>query len=394
MWMRRVAFACLGLAPLVVTGGCASKHSWSTHAGVEAAPSNRAELERLREAALGSEDVGAMRDYLEYLWRFNWEHREYLARMDAGKGGKLPADLEGYDQKKYVDEAIAAWSAMRPLELPEQDKYLYVHADYMATAAGWGCRDTELALSRMLIFVAETAPQNTTVAPEHLAVLKAECGVDSIADNMVRACRYGLDLLGDGPEPEYDDLDQDMAPEPSVRVKYMTNCDNYVRLREWASEDQLAMYGNWSSIAGDWMRIHHPEEWAELQKQLARQREAAAREAERREAERAAQQAQQQQQQQQGGGGSSTGSAGTGVVSVRLYNACPETVRLFFGDKPKFGSGTSSTLSSNTTISEQMRPGDMIWITDDSGNGLSSWSAPSGSASIEITPSCTGFRPR
>ena len=61
-------------------------------------------------------------------------------------------------------------------------------------------------------------------------------------------------------------------------------------------------------------------------------------------------------------------------VSVELHNDCPNTVKLFLGEKPKFGSGTNTSLGSNTTTSYQMKPGDMIWITDDSENGVSSTS--------------------
>ncbi len=87
--------------------------------------------------------------------------------------------------------------------------------------------------------------------------------------------------------------------------------------------------------------------------------------------------------------------AGPQVVSVTLHNDCPNTVKLFLGEKPKFGSGTNTSLGSNTTTSYQMKPGDMIWITDDSENGLSSTSIGGGgtSQSIRIMPSCTGFGP-
>ena len=83
------------------------------------------------------------------------------------------------------------------------------------------------------------------------------------------------------------------------------------------------------------------------------------------------------------------------VVSVSLHNDCPNTVKLFLGEKPKFGSGTNTSLGSNTTTSYQMKPGDMIWITDDSENGVSSTSIGGGGTfqSIRIMPSCTGFGP-
>ncbi|MBX7080763.1 MAG: hypothetical protein K1X88_16315 [Nannocystaceae bacterium] len=83
-----------------------------------------------------------------------------------------------------------------------------------------------------------------------------------------------------------------------------------------------------------------------------------------------------------------------GPVSVTLRNACPQTVRLFFGDKPKFGSGTTSTLGSNTVTSHSFQPGDMLWIVDESDNGLSSTSIAASTREIEVTSGCTGFQVR
>jgi hypothetical protein len=80
------------------------------------------------------------------------------------------------------------------------------------------------------------------------------------------------------------------------------------------------------------------------------------------------------------------------VVSVSLKNNCKETVKLFFGKKPKFGSGTYSTLGSNTRTSKQMKPGDMIWIVDEGQNGVSSYTVSAGSRDAEITDSCTGWK--
>lgn len=85
---------------------------------------------------------------------------------------------------------------------------------------------------------------------------------------------------------------------------------------------------------------------------------------------------------------------GPQTVSVSLRNGCPNTVKLFFGDKPKFGSGRYTSLGSNTVTSYSMREGDMLWIVDDSQNGISSVSASSASRSFEVTSSCTGFAPR
>jgi len=95
-----------------------------------------------------------------------------------------------------------------------------------------------------------------------------------------------------------------------------------------------------------------------------------------------------------GGAPAASAPAAPQVVSVTLHNDCPNTVPLFLGEKPGFGSGTKTSLSSNTTTSYQMKPGDMIWIIDDSENGISSTSIGGGSSqSIRIMPGCTGFGP-
>jgi hypothetical protein len=85
--------------------------------------------------------------------------------------------------------------------------------------------------------------------------------------------------------------------------------------------------------------------------------------------------------------------AGGGVVSLTLHNDCPHTVRLFFGRTPKFGSGTESSISANSVESHQMREGDMVWIVDASGEGMSSLTASPGQTNMAITRSCTGFAP-
>ncbi|HUJ61136.1 MAG TPA: hypothetical protein VLX92_21680 [Kofleriaceae bacterium] len=94
-----------------------------------------------------------------------------------------------------------------------------------------------------------------------------------------------------------------------------------------------------------------------------------------------------------GGGGAPAAPAGPTVVDVELHNDCSNEVKLFLGDKPGFGSGTSTSLGSNTTTSYQMKPGDMIWIIDDSEHGLASTTIGGGSSRthISITSGCTGF---
>ncbi|MCX4246058.1 hypothetical protein [Paraliomyxa miuraensis] len=106
-----------------------------------------------------------------------------------------------------------------------------------------------------------------------------------------------------------------------------------------------------------------------------------------------------------GGGGSydspSSGSdpgpsqpAGPTIVSITLRNTCSQTVKLFFGDKPKFGSGTYSSLGSNTSTSYSKQAGDMIWIVDDGQNGISSVTIEGGMRTVEINSDCGSFSAR
>lgn len=90
----------------------------------------------------------------------------------------------------------------------------------------------------------------------------------------------------------------------------------------------------------------------------------------------------------------SAAPSGPRSVSVSLKNNCRQSVKLFFGDKPKFGSGTYSSIGSNTRSSRSLMEGDMIWIVDDSQNGLSSITVGANTRDIEILDSCTGFRVR
>lgn len=91
---------------------------------------------------------------------------------------------------------------------------------------------------------------------------------------------------------------------------------------------------------------------------------------------------------------SSASAPPPGPVSVTLRNTCKSTVKVFFGDKPKFGSGRYSSMSSNSSTSATFQPGDMFWIVDESENGLSSVTVAEGMREIEILDGCTGMRTR
>jgi hypothetical protein len=84
--------------------------------------------------------------------------------------------------------------------------------------------------------------------------------------------------------------------------------------------------------------------------------------------------------------------AGPKIVSVSIRSACSKTVKVFYGDKPKYGSGTTSSVSSNSVSSKQMQAGDMIWVVDDRDNGLGSVTIGETTRGVEIGSDCTSIR--
>jgi hypothetical protein len=87
--------------------------------------------------------------------------------------------------------------------------------------------------------------------------------------------------------------------------------------------------------------------------------------------------------------GSSGGGSSSGPVSVTIRSSCSKTAKVFYGSNPKFGSGTSSSISSNSVQSKSFRVGDMFWVTDESGNGLDSITVSERTRGIEISGSCS-----
>jgi hypothetical protein len=89
-----------------------------------------------------------------------------------------------------------------------------------------------------------------------------------------------------------------------------------------------------------------------------------------------------------GGSGGSAGSSGGAPVSVTIRSSCSSTVRVFYGSKPKYGSGTTSSISSNSVNSHTFQPGDMMWTVDDSDNGLGSVTISGSVHEIQIGSDC------
>jgi hypothetical protein len=66
-------------------------------------------------------------------------------------------------------------------------------------------------------------------------------------------------------------------------------------------------------------------------------------------------------------------------------------VRIFIGDKPKYGSGRTGYLSGNTRESRTASVGNQICIVDNSDNPISCITISNGMGDVSINASGTGF---
>ena len=88
--------------------------------------------------------------------------------------------------------------------------------------------------------------------------------------------------------------------------------------------------------------------------------------------------------------------AGPSTYSLTLHNSCSRSVGLFHGtgsSRPPFASGTYGSIGANTTQSFSGFAPETFWITDESRNAVSSFTASGGSQRIEVLSSCSGFAP-
>jgi hypothetical protein len=91
-----------------------------------------------------------------------------------------------------------------------------------------------------------------------------------------------------------------------------------------------------------------------------------------------------------------TASTASIPTTVEIHSDCSKTVPVFYGDKPKFGSGTKSSVSSNST-SSQGRKSDgtlTIWIIDEQENGLASVKVTPDTKRVTIDSSCKSISAR
>lgn len=78
-------------------------------------------------------------------------------------------------------------------------------------------------------------------------------------------------------------------------------------------------------------------------------------------------------------------------VSFTLKNNSSKNVRIFIGDKPKYGSGRTSWYSGNSSTSEYGTSGNQVCIVDEYDNSISCQTISDGTTRIEINESGTGF---
>lgn len=83
-------------------------------------------------------------------------------------------------------------------------------------------------------------------------------------------------------------------------------------------------------------------------------------------------------------------------TSIEVHSDCPQTLPLFIGEKPKFGSGTKTSIGSNTTTTFPRKSDgtQMIWIIDESENGVASATVSPDTKRVEIDRNCTGISAR
>jgi len=91
-----------------------------------------------------------------------------------------------------------------------------------------------------------------------------------------------------------------------------------------------------------------------------------------------------------GAGSKAAAPAASAPTTVEVHSDCAKTVSVFYGEKPKFGSGTKSSISSNsTTTASRKADGTLtVWIIDDKENGLANAKVDASTKRVDIDKSC------
>ena len=91
------------------------------------------------------------------------------------------------------------------------------------------------------------------------------------------------------------------------------------------------------------------------------------------------------------GTGGGSGGGAPEIDSLTLHSDCATTVKLFVGQKPKFGSGTSTSISSNATESFTVQSGKSLWIVGASDEGIAEYVGQPGTHRVKIPATCKEF---
>jgi hypothetical protein len=77
-------------------------------------------------------------------------------------------------------------------------------------------------------------------------------------------------------------------------------------------------------------------------------------------------------------------------TTIEIHSDCAKTTPVFYGEKPKFGSGTRSSIGSNTTTSASRKSDRSltVWIIDEQENGIASVRVEPTMKRVEIDRSC------
>lgn len=303
-----------------------------------------------------------------------------IARVDAARK-KAKQNPGGVDEARLFAQAVAGafeLGAVKRKGLPA-DPLLAEASDALeAAAVAFPDQKPEVMFSKGGMF---------------LAAGKTEDGVTALRASMdakpsPRACVAliaELDKQGD-PKKEIVPFCKKARPNAAsdeTRFALLDACITHTHAKsadkglEWAGAADAKFYKEYS------MKL-------ELEEQERRRAEEE-RSARRRAEEDSRRQADDRRRAEQASSQSSAPSAPSGW-HLSLKNSCSKSVKLFLGKKPKWGSGTYTSLGSNTISSYSGSAGDMIWIVDDGQNGISSLS-PSGSQTMQILASCSGFGP-
>jgi hypothetical protein len=83
-------------------------------------------------------------------------------------------------------------------------------------------------------------------------------------------------------------------------------------------------------------------------------------------------------------------------TTVQIHSDCPKTTPIFYGDKPKFGSGTKSSIGSNTTTTAPRKAdGSLtVWIIDEHENGIANVRVDASTKRVDIDRSCKNISAR